>query len=125
MTQTQKTNLNVLVLLLVLVLLAGAAMSPVMYALVLWLGRFVVLTLAMSRAVVLMSGEVCDLLDFLVGVGGLLYVVGILADVFGLPNINGRDVDFLVRAVGGAFLVLPLALAVLPRRVRSALGVCP
>lgn len=104
------------------VLLLGAATSPVLYALLLTGSRLVLLAYSAQRAVELLGGVARDLLAFLAGLGGLLYVLGILSEWSGVGDVNGRDLDFLVRAVGLAFLVLPLALSGLPSRARRALG---
>ncbi|MFB9994498.1 hypothetical protein ACFFLM_21305 [Deinococcus oregonensis] len=104
------------------VLLLGAATSPLVYALLLIGARVVLLTYSAQRGVELIGGAARDLMAFLSGLGGLLYILGIAAELLGLANINGRDLDFLVRAVGIAFMVLPLAVAGLPRRARLALG---
>ncbi|MEF2280397.1 hypothetical protein V3W47_19050 [Deinococcus sp. YIM 134068] len=99
-----------------------AVMSADMYDAVLTAARAVILVYSAQKAVELLYGTMTDAEDFLAGVGGLLYTCGIVGELAGAPHVNGRDLDFLVRAVGGAFLVLPLVLSSLPRPVRRSLG---
>jgi hypothetical protein len=99
-----------------------AVTVPPLYDVLLWMFRLVLVTYAVQKAVELMGPVVGDPLGFLAGVGGILYGSGLILEQLGLRNINGRDLDFLVRVIGLAFLVLPFALAGLPRRTRQRIG---
>lgn len=112
-----------LILLAVLLLLAGASISPELYDLAVFAAYGALTFVAAQNAVYLLRGHCNDALSFLGGLGGLLFLFGAALTVSGLEFVSGRDVAFLVRLLGVAFLVLPLILHRLPRRVQTFLGV--
>lgn len=102
-------------------LLLAATVAPV-YVLTLSLGRAVLLLFAGRFTVLLLSGQTRGLLAFLAGLGGALYVLGLVLGGLGVQAAPGLDLGVLLKAVGFAFLVLPFVLGSLPPVVRRSLG---
>lgn len=105
-----------------LVLLVGA-LSHELYDVLVLAALSVLMFHAGQLAVKLLSGECRDLLSFIAGLGGVLFLGGsVVGWGLPLPLLNGRDFSFLVRVVGLAFLVLPFVIEHLPARMRRALA---
>lgn len=103
-------------------LLSGAMFNPA-YILVLSLARLTTALYGARMAAGFITGRVRGFYAFLGGLGGALYIVALIPDLLKHPiHIAGRDVPFLARAIGIAFLFLPLLLQSLPQRVQRHWG---
>lgn len=114
---------ELLILLALLLFLAGASLSPDLYDLAVGTAFCVVAAYAAQNAVEMLGGACRGVLGFIAGVGGVVYLCGLALMLLQLAPLNGRDLPFLVRLVGAAFMVLPLVLHRLPVRVQRSLGV--
>lgn len=111
MKRTLKSNPHALTALIIasfvgVILLEVYISNNALTALLVWLGRSVIIAYAVHQAIIALAGMADDMLELFSGLGGLMYLVGV--HLWTIQSYQGRyDLDLLLRVLGIALMLLP------------------